>query len=73
MIKVTRLDERELIVNSDMIEFVESTPDTILTLTDGKKVIVQETPDEIVELIIAFRNRVMSPQNAGHSTTGTEN
>ncbi len=72
MIKVTRLDERELIVNSDMIEFVESTPDTILTLTDGKKVIVQETPDQVVELIIAFRNRVMSPNNTSQHNTGTE-
>ncbi|HEB85052.1 MAG TPA: flagellar protein FlbD, partial [Bacteroidetes bacterium] len=57
----TRLDGTELIVNSDMIEFVESTPDTILTLTDGKKVIVKEEPGEVIERIIHFRNRVMAP------------
>lgn len=61
MIHVSRLDDSDLIVNSDMIEFVESTPDTIVTLTDGKKLIVKETPEEIVERIVSFRRRVMQP------------
>ncbi|MCB2198251.1 flagellar FlbD family protein [bacterium] len=61
MIHVSRLDDSDLIVNSDMIEFVESTPDTIVTLTDGKKLLVKETPEEIVERIVAFRRRVMQP------------
>lgn len=61
MITVSRLDGSELIVNSDMIEFVESTPDTIITLTDGKKVIVKEEPQHVIELIVAFRRRVMQP------------
>ncbi len=62
MIKVSRLNGSELIINSDMVEFIESTPDTIITLSDGKKIIVQQTPEELVEDIIAFRQRVMSPQ-----------
>ncbi len=70
MIKVTRLDGSELIVNSDMIEFVESTPDTIVTLTDGKKVIVQEKPDELIERIITFRNRVMRPLHSEPEHSG---
>ncbi len=61
MITVSRLDGSELFVNSDMVEFIESTPDTIVTLSDGKKIIVQQTPEELVEAIIAFRQRVMSP------------
>jgi len=61
MIQITRLDDSKLMVNSDMIEFVESTPDTIITLTDGKKLIVKESPELIVERIIAFRRRVMKP------------
>ncbi|MDP8207007.1 MAG: flagellar FlbD family protein [Candidatus Electryonea clarkiae] len=61
MIRVTRLDASELMVSSDMIEFIESTPDTILTLTDGKKIIVRENPDEILDRIIIFRRRVMAP------------
>jgi len=61
MIQVTRLDGSELILNSDMIEFVEETPDTIVTLTDGKKVIVREDPDEVIRRIVAFRRRVIQP------------
>lgn len=64
MIHVSRLDESDLIVNSDMIEFVEATPDTIITLTDGKKIIVKESPEEIVDRIVAFRQRVMTPMDA---------
>jgi flagellar protein FlbD len=65
MIRVRRLDDTELIVNSDMIEFVEATPDTILTLTDGKKVIVKEEPQEVIDLIVEFRRRVMRPMADG--------
>lgn len=72
MIKVTRLDDSKFIVNSDMIEFVESTPDTILTLTDGKKVIIKESPDTVVDLIIAFRNRVMHPSEPSQASSTTE-
>jgi flagellar protein FlbD len=63
MITVTRLDDSELIVNSDMIEFVESTPDTIITLSDGKKIIVQQCPKEIIDRIVEFRRRVMRPSD----------
>ncbi|MCB2210573.1 flagellar FlbD family protein [bacterium] len=61
MIHVTRLDDSELIVNSDMIEFIEQTPDTIITLTDGKKIITSLSPEELVDRIVAFRQRVMQP------------
>lgn len=63
MIQVTRLDGTELIINSDMIEFVEETPDTIVTLTDGKKVIVKEGPNEVIERIVSFRRRVIHPSD----------
>lgn len=72
MIRVTRLDDSGLIVNSDMIEFIESTPDTILTLTDSKKVIVKEDPEEIVRRIIAFRQRVMTPAGETPDSKHTE-
>ncbi len=63
MIQVTKLDNTILTLNSDMIEFIESTPDTIITLTDGKKIIVCETPDTVVDLIVEFRQRVMKPMH----------
>jgi flagellar protein FlbD len=53
-------EERPLLVNDDLIETVEATPDTELTLTTGKKLIVRETPAEIVALIVEFRRRMQS-------------
>ena len=48
MIKVTRLDNREMVVNADLIEFLESTPETIVSMTTGRKIIVKETVEEVV-------------------------
>jgi flagellar protein FlbD len=53
-------EERPMLVNSDLIETVEATPDTVLTLTTGKKLIVRETPAEIVALIVEFRRKLQS-------------
>ncbi|OGG56818.1 MAG: endoflagellar protein [Candidatus Handelsmanbacteria bacterium RIFCSPLOWO2_12_FULL_64_10] len=55
MIKVTRLNDTPLILNADLIEFVESTPDTIISLTTGRKILVKETPDEIVARVLEFK------------------
>ena len=55
MIKVTRINDSEIIINSDLIEFVESSPDTIISLTDGKKIMVKETPDEVIRKVATFR------------------
>jgi len=60
MITVTRLKGEKLVVNAHLIEMVESTPDTIVGLTTGKKIIVQETVDEIIDKIVVFR-RMCSP------------
>ncbi len=61
MIHVKRLDDSELIINSDMIEFIEQTPDTIITLTDGKKILTKQSPEEVINMIVEFRQRVMQP------------
>lgn len=55
MIKVTRFNHTQLIVNADLIEFVENTPDTIITMLTGRKVLVLESADEIVHRVIAYR------------------
>lgn len=55
MIKVTRLNNSEIVINADLIEFIESSPDTIISLTDGKKIMVKETPDEIIDRVAGFR------------------
>jgi flagellar protein FlbD len=55
MIKVTRINDKELVINADLIEFVESIPDTMISLTTGKKIMVKETIDEIIDLAAGFK------------------
>jgi flagellar protein FlbD len=60
MIKITRLNDTVLVVNADMIEFLEATPDTIVTLTDGRKLIAKESVDEVVEKVVEYKKRFLS-------------
>ena len=55
MITVTRFDNTALIVNADLIEFVETRPDTHITLVTGKKLLVRETAQEVVARVMAYR------------------
>ena len=64
MITVSRLDGSEVVVNAELIELVEATPDTHLTLTDGKHLIVREAPEEIVARVIAYRRTAYGPLRA---------
>ena len=57
MIKITKLNGRELVVNADLIEFVESTPDTLISLTTGRKVMVLEDLDEVIRRAVSYRSR----------------
>lgn len=68
MIKVTKLNGSELVVNADLIEFVESTPDTLISLTTGRKIMVREQLEEIIQLAMKFRRTSRShPVPAGSS------
>ena len=57
MIEVTRLGGGVFYLNPDQIETLEATPDTVITLTNGHRYVVRETPGEVRERIIAFRRR----------------
>ncbi len=59
MIIVTRLNGSEIVVNADLIETIESTPDTIVTLVDGTRYVVEETPDELIDSIKGYRAAVL--------------
>jgi flagellar protein FlbD len=59
MIEVTRLNNSKLWVNADMIEFVEATPDTVISLVTHEKIIVKEHPAQIVAAVIEFRRQIM--------------
>lgn len=60
MITVTRLNGPQLAVNPDLIQRIESTPDTILTLIDGSKYVIAESPAEVADRIITFRAMVVA-------------
>ncbi|MBN2071841.1 MAG: flagellar FlbD family protein [Candidatus Krumholzibacteriota bacterium] len=57
MIKLTRLDGRQIIINSDLIESIEETPDTILSFTTGRKMMVREKLEEVLNLVMEYRSR----------------
>ncbi|AKX93529.1 flagellar FlbD family protein [Neomoorella thermoacetica] len=61
MIKVTTLDKREIILNAELIERIESVPETVITLTSGKKILVTQTAEEIMERVIAYRRLILQP------------
>jgi flagellar protein FlbD len=58
MIKVTRFNDSVLVVNAELIEFVEATPDTVVTLTNGKKILVKESVDEVIKKVLDYRHKV---------------
>jgi flagellar protein FlbD len=60
MVHLTRINRIPLVLNSDLIQHIHSSVDTVVTLTSGENIRVLETPDEIVERIIEFRRRVFA-------------
>lgn len=59
MIELTRLNGRPIVLNSDLIKTAEASPDTMLTLINGEKMIVREEIPEVVERIMAYRARLL--------------
>jgi flagellar protein FlbD len=68
VIQVTRLNGRPIVLNSDLIKFVERAPDTVITLTNGEKVIVRESEDEVIQLVREFRRSMMT-ESQGHAAS----
>lgn len=60
MIKVKRLNGKEFVINSDLILYIEETPDTVITLTNGQKVVVSESIDDVINKVLAFRSKIYS-------------
>ena len=59
MIRLTRLNQVPMYLNSDLIEHIDATPDTVVSLVSGQKFLVVETPEEVVEKVIAFRKSIL--------------
>ena len=60
MIEVTKLNGQRILVNPDLLEIVEETPDTVVTLTTGKKIIVKESRQEIKNLVKSYRKDIFA-------------
>lgn len=58
MITITRLNDKELIINCDLIECIESTPDTTITMTTGRKIIAKESIDDVIDRILEYKKRI---------------
>jgi flagellar protein FlbD len=58
MIRLTRFNGSQLVLNALLIEMIEATPDTVVSLTNGKKIVVREGVEEIVQLATAYYNRI---------------
>jgi flagellar protein FlbD len=60
MIRVTRLNHAPMVLNADLIEHIDVTPDTVITLTTGQILRVRETADEVVRRIVEFRRQILA-------------
>ena len=60
MIELTRLNDTKFMLNSDLIEYIEEVPDTVIALTTGKKLFVKENRYEIRELVVRYKQEVFN-------------
>ena len=73
MIQVTRLDGREMLLNPELLESIESTPETVVTLSNGRKLVVRESPQELAERVTNYRRKIAGvgvPDPAGAPGVG---
>ncbi len=61
MIYVTRLNHTPLVLNAELIEHIEITPDTVISLTTGQKFMVRESTDEIIRRVLSYRRGILAP------------
>ena len=66
MIKLTRLNHEPFVLNSDLIEYMEMKPDTVITLTTGQKLMVAESAEEVIARVIAFRRASAAGRGDDH-------
>ena len=60
MIEITKLNGTRILINPDLIEIIESTPDTVISLTTGRKIIVKESRQEVKNLVKLYRKEIFS-------------
>ncbi|MEN1759443.1 flagellar FlbD family protein [Anoxynatronum sibiricum] len=60
MIRLKRLNQSEIIINAELVQSIEETPDTVITLTNGQKIVVVDSVDEILEKVIQYKRNIHS-------------
>ncbi len=70
MIILTRLDGQPVVINEDQLVFAEKTPDTVITMASGQRLMVREALDELIERAVAFRRLTNAPPPAPGDTHG---
>lgn len=63
MINVTKMNNQNITVNDDLIETIEETPDTVITLSTGKKIIVKESRQEVINLVKCYKKEIFRQDN----------
>lgn len=58
MVRLTRLNHASVVLNSDLIEHIDITPDTVITLTNGQILRVRETAEEVIRRVVEYRRRI---------------
>lgn len=68
MLKLTRLNNQIVVVNPDHIYAADAAPDTVLRLANGETILVKESLDALIDLVVAYRQRVRDPlaRDGGH-------
>lgn len=59
MVDLTKMNGKEITINAELIEAIEETPDTVVTLTGGKKIIVKESRQEVKNLVILYKREIL--------------
>lgn len=72
MIHVTRLNHTPVVLNCDLIEQIETTPDTVISLTTGQKIMVLESIEDVIELIRQFRHSILLPSCDGNTLPSSD-
>lgn len=66
MVRLTRLNHASVVLNSDLIEHIDITPDTVITLTNGQILRVLETAEEVIQRVVEYRRRISgTPEISG--------
>ena len=76
MIRLTRLGDEPFLLNADLIQYVESRPDTFITLVGGERVVVAESMDEVLRRAVAYQQEkhlIPVPQSRDGASTRTDN